>query len=108
MKVRRTGDEYAVAEVEANATPIDNVSGHDVVVVIQMYLVVPIVPNFILEDGDATLSDSNAILVYLATRFDTTRQWLPEDAIAAADVQRYLSIASGKIAYGPAAARLVW
>jgi glutathione S-transferase len=61
----------------------------------------------VLEDGDATLSDSNAILVYLATRFDTSRQWLPEDAVAASDVQRYLSVASGKVAYGPAAARLV-
>ena len=61
----------------------------------------------VLEDGDTTLSDSNAILVYLATRFDASRQWLPEDAVAASDVQRYLSVASGKVAYGPAAARLV-
>lgn len=61
----------------------------------------------VLEDGEATLSDSNAILIYLATRFDTARQWLPEDPVAAADVQRYLSIAAGKVAYGPAAARLV-
>lgn len=61
----------------------------------------------VLEDGSDTLSDSNAILVYLATRYDAARSWLPEDLIAAAQVQRFLSVAAGKIAYGPAAARLV-
>jgi glutathione S-transferase len=61
----------------------------------------------VLEDGSDTLSDSNAILVYLATRYDTSRTWLPEDLVAAAEVHRFLSVAAGKIAYGPAAARLV-
>jgi glutathione S-transferase len=61
----------------------------------------------VLEDGSATLADSNAILVYLATKYDAARNWLPEDLVAAAEVQRFLSVAAGKIAYGPAAARLV-
>ena len=61
----------------------------------------------VLEDGSDTLSDSNAILVYLATRYDADRTWLPEDLVAAAEVHRFLSVAAGKIAYGPAAARLV-
>lgn len=61
----------------------------------------------VLEDGDVTLFDSNAILVYLASQYDKQRQWLPEDAVAAATVQRYLSVAAGPIAFGPAAARLV-
>lgn len=61
----------------------------------------------VLEDGSDTLSDSNAILVYLATRYDASRTWLPEDLVAAAEVHRFLSVAAGKIAYGPAAARLV-
>jgi glutathione S-transferase len=61
----------------------------------------------VLEDGDITLSDSNAILVYLATKYDTNRQWLPEDAVAASEVQRFLSVAASKVAYGPASARLV-
>ncbi|MFK7734216.1 MAG: glutathione S-transferase [Pseudomonadales bacterium] len=61
----------------------------------------------VLEDGDVTVADSNAILVYLATRYDAARTWLPQDAAAAAQVQRFLSLAAGKIAYGPAAARLV-
>lgn len=61
----------------------------------------------VLEDGDITLSDSNAILLYLATQYDKQRTWLPEDAVAAAQVQRFLSLAAGKIAFGPAAARLI-
>jgi glutathione S-transferase len=61
----------------------------------------------VLEDDESTLSDSNSILAYLATKYDAARKWLPEDAVAAADVQRFLSVASGKVAYGPAAARLV-
>jgi glutathione S-transferase len=61
----------------------------------------------VLEDGDATLSDSNAILVYLAKKYDTKRQWLPQDAVAASEVQRFLSVAASKVAYGPASARLV-
>ncbi len=61
----------------------------------------------VLEDGDTTLSDSNSILVYLATKYDVKRQWLPEDAVAASEVQRFLSVAASKVAYGPASARLV-
>lgn len=61
----------------------------------------------VIEDGDATLADSNAILVYLASKYDTNHRWLPQNARAAAEVQRFLSLAAGKIAFGPAAARLV-
>jgi len=60
----------------------------------------------VLEDGDVVLADSTAILVYLASKYDDGR-WLPRDPLAMAQVQRWLSTASGKIAYGPAAARLV-
>lgn len=61
----------------------------------------------VLEDGDVVLADSTAILVYLALKYDTDGRWLPREPLAAARVQRWLSTASGKIAYGPAAARLV-
>jgi glutathione S-transferase len=61
----------------------------------------------VLEDDEVTLSDSNSILAYLAIKYDDARQWLPEEAVAASEVQRFLSVASGKLAYGPAAARLV-
>ncbi|MDX2322396.1 MAG: glutathione S-transferase [Moritella sp.] len=61
----------------------------------------------VIEDGDMTLADSNAILVYLASKYDPYRTWLPEDFTQAAQVQRFLSVAAGKVAFGPAAARLV-
>lgn len=59
----------------------------------------------VIVDGDVTLSDSNAILVYLANKYAPT--WLPSDPVGAAEVQRFLSMAAGEIAYGPAAARLI-
>jgi glutathione S-transferase len=60
----------------------------------------------VIEDGEFVLSDSNAILVYLARKYGEP-SWLPEDPAGAAAVQRWLSLAAGKIAYGPCAARLV-
>lgn len=59
-----------------------------------------------IQDGEFTLFDSNAILVYLARRYGEA-SWLPDDPIGAAAVQRWLSLAAGQIAYGPCAARLV-
>ena len=61
----------------------------------------------VLEDGETVIADSNAILVYLAERYDTTHSWLPVDPDAAAEVQRFLSVAAGPVIYGPATARLV-
>jgi glutathione S-transferase len=61
----------------------------------------------VLQDGELTLADSNAILVYLAKRYAPGSQWLPEEPVAAAKVQRWLSIAAGEVKYGPATARMV-
>ena len=60
----------------------------------------------VLVDGDTVIADSNAILVYLAKKAGDTK-WLPETPAEAAAVQRWLSVAAGQIAFGPAAARLV-
>jgi glutathione S-transferase len=60
----------------------------------------------VLQDGDLTLADSNAILVYLARRYAAGSAWLPEEPVAAANVQRWLSIAAGEVMYGPATARM--
>ena len=57
--------------------------------------------------GEVVHADADAILVYLATKYDQDRTWLPLDSSAAAEVQRFLSVAAGKVAHGPAAARLV-
>lgn len=60
----------------------------------------------VLEDGDVTIADSNAILVYLARKFGRD-DWYPDDALGAARVQRWLSVAAGQLVQGPANARLV-
>jgi len=59
----------------------------------------------VIEDGDVTLGDSNAILVYLEGRY-APGQWLPRDPVGAAQVQRWLSVAAGQLAFGAAAARV--
>lgn len=59
----------------------------------------------VLDDAGTIVSDSNAILVYLAMCYDDGK-WLPRDPAGAAAVQRWLSVAAGEIAFGPAAARL--
>jgi glutathione S-transferase len=61
----------------------------------------------VLEDGDITIADSNAILVYLASQYDFEHTWLPIEPAKVAEVQRFLSVASGSIAQGPAAARAI-
>ncbi|WP_108787240.1 glutathione S-transferase N-terminal domain-containing protein [Erythrobacter sp. Alg231-14] len=60
----------------------------------------------VLVDGDTVIADSNAILTYVAKKFGRN-DWLPEAPAAAAAVQRWLSVAAGQIAFGPAAARLI-
>ncbi|MEJ7687048.1 MAG: glutathione S-transferase [Variovorax sp.] len=62
----------------------------------------------VIEDGDVTLADSNAILVYLTERYARDPAcWLPRDAVGAARVQRWLSVAAGPLANGPSLARVM-
>ena len=60
----------------------------------------------VIEDGETVVADSNAILVYLATQYGDG-SWLPQSPAAAAAVQRWLSVAAGELAYGPAKARFI-
>lgn len=60
-----------------------------------------------INDNGTTLADSNAILIYLIRKYGDDHNWYPTTPVKAAQVQRWLSIAAGEIAYGPAAARLV-
>ena len=61
----------------------------------------------VIDDDGVILSDSNAILVYLASKYDATGKWLPKAPLQAAQVQRWLSIAAGQLAAGPCTARLI-
>ncbi len=61
----------------------------------------------VLVDGDAVIADSNAILVYLASKYDVSTSWYPMESYPRSEVQKYLSVAAGPVASGPAAARLV-
>lgn len=59
----------------------------------------------VIKDGTTVVSDSNAILVYLARKYAPS--YIPQDPAEEAEVQKFLSFAAGEIAFGPAAARLI-
>ena len=59
----------------------------------------------VVEDGETVVSDANAILVYLARKY--APNWLPNDPLEEANVQRWLTLAAGEIAFGSCAARLI-
>ena len=61
----------------------------------------------VLQVGDSFISDSNAILTYIASKYDTSGQWLPSEPTAAAEVQQMLTLAASSLASGPATARLI-
>lgn len=60
-----------------------------------------------IDDNGITLADSNAIITYLEKKYNDGYEWYPQDPVKAAEVQRWLSVAAGEIAYGPCAVRLV-
>jgi glutathione S-transferase len=60
----------------------------------------------ILEDGELRLRDAQAILVYLAKKYDSTGQWFPNDADSAGRVTQWLATGGGEI-MNSAGARLV-
>jgi glutathione S-transferase len=59
----------------------------------------------VLKDGEIVISDSNAILVYLARKY--APDYIPNDPVGEAEVQKFLTLAAGELAFGPAAARLI-
>lgn len=61
----------------------------------------------VLEHGSVVLADSNAILIYLAERFDEAHRYWPKEPERRAEVQRWLSVAAGQLKEGPCNARLV-
>lgn len=59
----------------------------------------------VFEDGEVTLRDSQAILVYLARKYGG-EDWLPLDPAGMAEVMSWLMVAENEIARGPNDARL--
>ena len=57
----------------------------------------------VLRDGDLVLRDAQAILVYLATKYDTSGLWYPEEPAARGRVAMWLSFAGGEIMTASAA-----
>lgn len=60
-----------------------------------------------IDDGGTILSDSNAIILYLAEKYASADSWTGRTPEEKAAVQRWLSVAAGEIAAGPCSARLV-
>ena len=59
----------------------------------------------VLEDGEVTLSDAQAILVYLARQYGG-EAWLPLEPLPMAQVIRWLSVTAGEVRQGVESARL--
>jgi glutathione S-transferase len=60
-----------------------------------------------LQDGDAVLWGSTAILSYLALRYDKTEQWLPRDPVRFGQVMQWLELAQNEIQSGLFQARAI-
>ena len=58
-----------------------------------------------LVDGDVTVWDSQAILVYLARRYGEA--WLPAEPAAMAEVMQWLALAENELLFGLARARAI-
>jgi glutathione S-transferase len=60
----------------------------------------------IFEDGDLRLRDAQAILIYLARKYDKSGNWFPEDARSQGQIAQWLSTGGSEI-MNAAGARLV-
>jgi glutathione S-transferase len=54
-----------------------------------------------MQDGDFTIADSHACLVYLARKYDRFESWLPADAQSLAKVVEWLSKSANEVHQGP-------
>jgi glutathione S-transferase len=60
----------------------------------------------VLVDGDSTVFDAQAILVYLARKYDKAARWLPDDPADMARVVAWLSFAANEIQNSAQLARM--
>jgi glutathione S-transferase len=61
----------------------------------------------VIEDGDITLAESTAIMLYLGERYDQDGRFWPRTPEGKAAVQRWLSVASGPLTFGNGVARRI-
>jgi glutathione S-transferase len=94
----------ALAKIPLEIIPVDFMNGeHKRAPLIDLN---PLGEVPILDDTPVVLRDSQAILVYLATKYGG-ESWLPRDPADMAEVMQWLSTAANEIQNGPGAARLV-
>ena len=94
----------ALAKIPLDLVPVDFMAGeHKSAKFLAMN---PLGELPILQDGDLTLRDSQAILVYLASQYGG-EAWLPKDPAHAGKVMQWLSTAANNVQHGPGDARLV-
>jgi glutathione S-transferase len=61
----------------------------------------------VIDDAGTVIRDSNAVLVYLAAKYDSGRIWYPADAAGMAQVQQWLAYANNEILNTLAAVRAI-
>lgn len=61
----------------------------------------------VLVDDGTVISDSHAILIWLAKRYAPDSGWLPQALAEEVQVHQWLAKAAGEIRYGVASARLI-
>ena len=94
----------ALAKISIDLVPVDFMTGeHKSAKFLAMN---PLGELPILDDDGYILRDSQAILVYLASKYGG-EAWLPKDPAQAAKVIQWLSTAANNVQHGPGDARLV-
>ena len=94
----------ALAQIPIDLLPVDFMAGeHKTAKFLAMN---PLGELPILQDGDLTLRDSQAILVYLAAQYGG-EAWLPKAPVHQAKIMQWLSTSANNVQHGPADARLV-
>jgi glutathione S-transferase len=94
----------ALAQIPVDLVPVDFMAGeHKTAKFLAMN---PLGELPILDDNGTILRDSQAILVYLASKY-AGEAWLPKEPVNAAKVMQWLSTAANEVQHGPGDARLV-
>jgi glutathione S-transferase len=94
----------ALAQIPIDLIPVDFMAGEHKTP--KFLALNPLGELPILDDNGYILRDSQAILVYLASKYGG-EAWLPKDPAHMAKVMQWLSTSANNVQNGPSAARLV-